>query len=168
MAKPRKPRLKVFQAQFGFSESVVAAPSQAAALRAWDTHQDLFASKDAKISTDQAAIAAALEHPGTPLQRAVGTKDPFRPGPAPAPEIPGSSKRKAKPRADRSQLDRAEAALHQLEQRRGQEEAELQQAQAELQARRSAARKAYAAERKAAAAAVAEARAAYRAAGGRD
>jgi hypothetical protein len=169
MAKPRKPRLKVFQAQLGFFESVVTAPSQAAALRAWDTHQDLFASKDAKISTDEAAIAAALRRPGTPLQRAVGTRDPFRPGSATAPTAPRSSKRSAKtPKADRSQLDRAKAALQQLEQRRRQEEAELQQAQADLQARRSAARKAYAAARKAAAAAVAKARAAYRAAGGRD
>lgn len=34
--------LKVFQAQFDFYDVVVAAPSQAAALRAWGVHQKLF------------------------------------------------------------------------------------------------------------------------------
>jgi hypothetical protein len=34
---------KVFQAQFGFYDTVVAAPSQVAALRAWGIHQNLFA-----------------------------------------------------------------------------------------------------------------------------
>ena len=57
---------------------MVAAPSQAAALRAWDTHQNLFASGDAKVATDGAAIAAALEHPETPLRLAVGSTDPFQ------------------------------------------------------------------------------------------
>lgn len=59
-------KLKVFQAQFGFYDTVVAAPSQAAALRAWGTHQDLFASGAATVTTDEAAIAAALAHPETP------------------------------------------------------------------------------------------------------
>jgi hypothetical protein len=175
MAKPRTPRLKVFQTQLGFFESVVAAPNQAAALRAWGTHQNLFASKDAKVSTDKAAVAAALEHPGTPLQRAIGTKDPFQIEPATAPGT-GASKtasnqstrtRAARPKADRSELDRAEAALRQLEQRRQQEEAELEQAQKDLQARRSKARQDYLAERKTAASAISKARAAYRATGGR-
>ena len=70
-------RLKVFQAQFGFYDTVVAAPSQAAALRAWGTRQDLFASGDARRATDEAAVAAALAHPETLLRRAVGSADPF-------------------------------------------------------------------------------------------
>ena len=48
-------KLKVFQAQFGFYDTVVAAPSRAAALRAWGTHQNLFASGEAKVATDEAA-----------------------------------------------------------------------------------------------------------------
>ena len=60
MTKPHARKLKVFQAQLGFFDSVVAAPSKAAALRAWGTHQDLFASGDARIVTDKAAAAAAL------------------------------------------------------------------------------------------------------------
>ena len=59
--KPR--RLKVYQAQFGFHDSVVAAPSQAAALRAWETHQNLFADGEARLATDENAIALALTIP---------------------------------------------------------------------------------------------------------
>ena len=40
-------KLKVFQAQFGFYDTIVAAPSQAAALRAWGVNQNLFASGEA-------------------------------------------------------------------------------------------------------------------------
>ncbi|WP_131116344.1 hypothetical protein [Lichenihabitans psoromatis] len=52
--------LKVYQAQFGFYDSVVAAANQKAALRAWETHQNLFAEGQAHVATDEAAIAAAL------------------------------------------------------------------------------------------------------------
>ena len=63
MAKSPTRKLKVFQAQFGFHDSVVAAPSQAAALRAWGTHQNLFADGTARVTTDPKAIQAALAHP---------------------------------------------------------------------------------------------------------
>ena len=73
-------KLKVFQAQFGFYDTVVAAPSQAAALRAWGMHQNLFASGEATVTTDEAAVAAAIAHPETPLRRAVGSNDSVRAG----------------------------------------------------------------------------------------
>jgi hypothetical protein len=92
MAKPPARRLKVFQAQFGFFDSVVAAPSQASALRAWGAHQDLFASGHARPATEEAAVKAALEHPGAPLQRAVGTRDPFLLQPAGLPNVPDPGK----------------------------------------------------------------------------
>jgi hypothetical protein len=69
-------KLKVFQAQFGFYDTVMAAASQAAALRVWGTHQNLFASGQAKLSDDLRAVDAALAHPQTPLMRAVGSSDP--------------------------------------------------------------------------------------------
>ena len=65
------PQAEVFQAQFGFYDTVVASASQAAALRAWGTHQNLFASREATIATDETAIEAALRYPETPLRRAV-------------------------------------------------------------------------------------------------
>jgi hypothetical protein len=64
-------KLMVFQSQFGFYDTVVAASSQAAALRAWGTHQNLLPAA-ARVTTDEAAMAAALDHPEVPLRRAVG------------------------------------------------------------------------------------------------
>jgi hypothetical protein len=170
MAKPRARKLKVYQAQFGFFDSVVAAPSQAAALRAWGTHQDLFASGDARISSDEAAVKAALEHPETPLQRAAGTRDAFKLKATGSPSVgpkTAARKRAPRPKPDRSRLEAAEAALRDLDLRREDEEAAFQREQDALEARRSAARKAYARSREAAVSALEAARAAYRR-GGKD
>ena len=86
-------KLKVFQAQFGFYDTVVAAPSRAAALRAWGTRQDLFASGDATETSDAAAIAAATAQPETPLRRAVGSTDPFALEPTNLPKVPDAPKK---------------------------------------------------------------------------
>jgi hypothetical protein len=174
-------RLKVFQAQFGFYDAVVAAPSQAAALRAWGTHQNLFANGNARIATDDAAVKAALAHPGETLRRAIGSSDPFALQPESLPTVPdicqparprkASSAKPAaepKPAADRSQLNAAEAALHQVDERRKAEEADFGREEAALEARKSAAQAAYVEARQAATASMVEARTAYRAAGGRD
>ena len=181
MAKPRQPKLKVFQAQFGFFDSVVAAPSQAAALRAWGIHQNLFASGEAKAVEDEAAVAAALAHPETPLRRAVGSRDPFQLEPASLPKVPDAPKRATtksgakakpvvtpKPPADRSALDKAEAALRDLDNARRREEADLRRRQQALDDEKASAQSAYVDGRKAATAAAVEARKAYRAAGGED
>jgi hypothetical protein len=178
MAKAPKRKLKVFQAQFGFYDTVVAASSQAAALRAWGVHQDLFASGEARVTRDEAATSAALRHPETPLRRAVGSKDPFQLEPASLPKVPDAPKPAAKPAAkprsakpaapppDRSGLDAAEAALRKLDADRRSEEATLRREEEALDARRSAAQAAYVDARKSATAAVAAAREAYRKAGG--
>jgi hypothetical protein len=172
---PRK--LKVFQAQFGFYDTVVAAPSQAAALRAWGTHQNLFASGVAKLTTDEAAVAAAIAHPETPLRRAVGSTDPFALEPTSLPSVPKApkaairtSKAKppapARPLADRSKLEAAEAALRRIDERRKAEEANFRQEEQDLQARQAKAQSAYVQARKDATAKVVAERTAYRAAGG--
>src|SRR3954451_7231300 len=87
---PKTPpqKLKVFQAQFGFFDTVLAVPSQAAALRVWGTHRNLFATGHAKLATDEAAIAAAVEHPGALLRRAVGSDIPFSVEPPSLPKFP--------------------------------------------------------------------------------
>jgi hypothetical protein len=131
VAKAPGRKLKVFQAQFGFYDTVVAAPSQAAALRAWGTHQNLFASGEATLTTDEAAIRAAIAHPETPLRRAVGSTDAFALEPTSLPKVPNVPKTAAtkpavkpkpaappRPAADRSKLDSAETALGQLDDRR--------------------------------------------------
>lgn len=188
MPKTPTRKLKVFQAQFGFFDTILAAPSQAAALRAWGTHRNLFATEHAKLATDEAAIAAALEHPGTLLRRAVGSNDPYALEPASLPKIPdlpqptpGSKKpapKKAvpkpntepvrKPPANRSRLDAAEATLRELDDRRKREEADLRRQQEELDAKRTAARQHYVEARKRATAALVAEREAYRKAGGTD
>jgi hypothetical protein len=174
-------KLKVFQAQFGFDDTVVAAASQAAALRAWGTHQNLFASGDAKVTTDKAAVAAAIAHPGTPLRRAVGTAAPFTLEPTSLPRVPDAPKTaasrphaksttntSARSPADRSALDAAEKVLHELVARRKTEEAEFRCEQDELDERRQTAQVAYVDARKAANVNVVDARSAYRKAGGSD
>lgn len=179
MAKPRSRRLKVFQAQIGFYDTVVAAPSQAAALRAWGVRQNLFAEKRAQLADDPDAVAAALAYPETPLKRPLGSGDPFALEPANLPKAPPAPRRgratpakaqtpQAPPPTDRSRLDHAEDAVRDLDERRRREEAELRRRQADLDAEGQAAQEAYVSARQAATAAVVEAREAYRKAGGRD
>ena len=172
-------KLKVFQAQFGFYDTVVAASSQAAALRAWGTHQNLFASGEAKITTNEAAVAAALKHPETPLRRAVGSNEPFLLEPTSLPKVPNAPKaattkpaaktkpaEPSKPPADRSKLDAAEKALRSLDDDRKKEEAGFRHEADELEARREAAQTAYVEARKAATGKVVKERSACRDAGG--
>ncbi len=171
-------KLKVYQAPFGFHESVVAASSQAAALRAWGSHQNLFADGSAKVATDEAAIEAALAHPETPLRRAVGSNDPFQLEAKSLPKVPKAEKPKPEkpakksakpvpPPADRTQLDQAEQRLRDLADKRRREEDRFKRRLENIQAEQAEAQRAYVAERKAADAAVETARKAYRKAGGR-
>jgi hypothetical protein len=180
MAKPANRKLTVFQTKLGFYETVVAAPSQPAALRAWGVHQNLFASGQAAIAEDAEAVKAALAHPETPLRRAIGSNDAFALEPTSLPKVPDAPKGKAlappkseakpkaraKPLPDRSALDAAEAALKTLDEARKRQEAEFGDKQDALEAAREEAQAAYVAGRKAATAAVVEARGAYRKAGG--
>lgn len=179
MVKSSTRRLKVFQARLGFYDTVVAAPSQAAALRAWGVHQNLFADGLARVTDDEQATNAALASPEIPLKRAVGSSDPFSLEPAlpQVPKKPKSSRPKApatpkaeqqppKSRADRTPLDAAEAALRELDDRRKREEADLGRRMDELKAEQLQAQEAYVHARKDAARTVAEALKAYKKAGG--
>lgn len=182
MSKTPTRKLKVFQAPFGFYDTIVAVPSRAAALRAWETRQDLFAFGQAHEIDDPKAVAAALAQPGVVLKRAVGSTEPFAVEATSLPKVPDAPKRpasmaipkpaappKAKaPPADRTALTRAETALGEVDTARKGEEAECRRQEEVLDAARSAAQSAYVARRKAATAAVVEARSAYRKAGGVD
>ena len=177
MAKTRGRSLKVFQAQFGFYDSVVAAPSQAAALRAWGTHQNLFADGQAQPATNEADVAAALEHPEKPLRRAVGSNEPFSLEPTSLPTMPDLPKRQkprvkpalpTQPAADRSKLDAAEAALRALDEGREHEEEDLRREEKALKEKQAAAQTAYVKARGQAKADVLARRTEYRKAGGSD
>lgn len=182
MTKTPARRLKVFQAQFGFYDTVVAVPSRAAALRAWETRQDLFAFGEAREIDDAAAIATALAHPGVVLKRAVGSSDPFAVEATSLPHVPDAPTlpvlktvakptppaTRAKPAADRSALTRAEVELAEVDDARKAEEAAFRREQEALDDARSAAQASYVARRKTATAEVVAARGAYRKAGGAD
>lgn len=79
-------RLKVFQAHLGFYDTVVAAPSQKAALAAWGTGRGEFAKGFANVTDDPAAVRAALAHPGQVLKRPFGTTGEYRFDAAPVPQ----------------------------------------------------------------------------------
>lgn len=173
-------RLKVYAAQFGFHDSVVAAPNQAAALAAWGTRQNLFAEGRAKVTDDPEAIAAALAHPEIPLRRAIGSKDRFSLEPG-LPDVPDPPKRQKPdlkvvkaapppkpkaPPADRSALTAAEKALSAINTRRLDDEAALAERRAALEADELASRQRWIKDRKAAEAELESARRAWRSAGG--
>jgi hypothetical protein len=56
VAKTSGAKMMVFEAHLGFYDTVVAAPSRAAALRAWGVHQDLFAAGEARVTSDPLAF----------------------------------------------------------------------------------------------------------------
>ena len=58
------PKLKVFCATSGFHDSIVAAPSRPAALKAWGARTDLFSMGVAKQVTDPQIVEKALARPG--------------------------------------------------------------------------------------------------------
>ncbi|WP_454762150.1 hypothetical protein [Caulobacter segnis] len=172
--------MKVYQAQFGFHDCVVAAPNQTAALAAWGIRQNLFAEGRAKVSEDPAAVEAALAHPEIPLRRAIGSKDPFSLEPN-LPDVPDPPQRAkprlkvvpkakapepARPPPDRSEVDAAETQLTAINARRIEEEAEFQRRREALEAEETASRRRWAADRKTAETQLDKARRAYRAQGG--
>lgn len=73
-------RLKVFAARQGFHDTVVAAASQAKALEAWGTRQNLFGEGLAGVTDDPAAVEAALARPGVVLRRPAGSDQAFGEG----------------------------------------------------------------------------------------
>lgn len=97
------PKLKVFRTVSGFHDSYVAAPSRAAALRAWGASTDLFAMGAAEEVKDPKLMKAALEKPGVVFRVKRGAAD----------ATPVERKATAKPTRppSRKRLDKAEQAL---------------------------------------------------------
>jgi len=180
MVATKNKKLKVFQAPFGFYDSVVAAPSQTAALRAWGSHQNLFAEGLARVVTDEKIVEAALAHPEVPLRRAVGSNGPFELEPTSRPSVPDAPKApkekarkepkrpaaKKTPPPDRSPLDAAEKSLRDLAEKRKIEEAAFERKREQLNDDEARAQLAYSEARRAAATAVEKAKKAYAKAGG--
>ena len=105
------PRLKVFCATSGFHDSIVAAPSKPAALKAWGAKTDLFSMGAARLVTDPKIAKKALDRPGEVirLKRSGGSEEVAAP------------RKKAKPKRppSRSKLKAAETKLADLTARQG-------------------------------------------------
>ncbi|MDP9421934.1 MAG: hypothetical protein M3Q19_03720 [Pseudomonadota bacterium] len=107
-------KLKVFCTTSGFHDSIVAAPSKPAALKAWGAKTDLFSMGAARPVTDPKIAKKALERPGEVirLKRGGGGEE------ASAPRV--KPKRKAKP-PSRAKLKSAEDKLAALQTKQAKE-----------------------------------------------
>ena len=174
----KAPRLKVYAATMGFYETVVAAPNQTAALKAWGVRRNLLADDTAVVVDDDAVAAAALAQPGVVLRRAIGSNDaytadapakldvPKRPASAARGKGPAKKPQPPKPPADRTARNTAERAVEALAAEHRRETAAIDRRRAELEAEATAAGRAFAARDKGLAREVERARAAFRKAGG--
>src|SRR5437588_7395757 len=108
--------LKIFQAHLGFYDTIVAAPSQKAALAAWGASRNEFAKGFAQVTTDPQAVNAALLHPGQVLRRPFGSKGAFKID-ADRVAVPKSSpkaSRAAKERRERAAVAQRKAAKREM------------------------------------------------------
>jgi hypothetical protein len=94
-------KLKTYQTSLGFFDLAVAAPSMAAALRAWGSDTNLFQQGFAEETDDPAIVAATLAKPGVVLRRPVGSDGAFSEHAKLPKELPVDKvkERAAKPRA---------------------------------------------------------------------
>lgn len=147
-------RLKVFRAHLGFFDTIVAAPSQKAALEAWGANAHEFAHGFAAPTDDPKLVAAALAQPGIVLKRQFGSTAAFSAEPArlAAPTIPKSrqvaaSKQRAK--RDKAAAQKVVAAkLARIDREEADAMQDLADRQAALAAEMSSARKRFAAQRR--------------------
>jgi hypothetical protein len=147
-------KLKVFRTAVGFRDAYVAAPSKAAALRAWGTDKDLFARGSAELVTDEALQQEALNKPGEVVYRTRGGleeqiaalgKLPDRKSKSKSEDVPKAATKadpkaraKPKPRPSRAKLEAAEQALIGLENEREEAEAAMRERERALAAERNA------------------------------
>lgn len=108
------PKLKVFCTTSGFHDSIVAAPSRPAALKAWGAKTDLFSLGAARLVTDPKVAKKALDRPGEVIRlgRSGGGDE------VPLPKA--KAKRRTKP-PNRARLHAAEQKLAALEAKQGKE-----------------------------------------------
>jgi hypothetical protein len=119
---PAKPKVYVANLD-GVHQWIVAAPNQAAALKAWGVSQNLFQQGRAKVADEPRAVQAALADAGQPLRRLAGSKGAFvrvaaegdLSGWQAAAKAVGAKRGSAKPRLSRRALDAAEACLADFE-----------------------------------------------------
>jgi hypothetical protein len=141
-------QLKVYRTAVGFRDAYVAAPSRAAALRAWGTGKDLFARGAAEEVTDTALTGEALSKPGEVVYRTRGglEEQVAALGALPArgarraesdrTEPPKRKQAAPRPRPSRADLEAADAKIADLLHEQEQAEAALRQRERALAAER--------------------------------
>ena len=108
-------RLKSFVTKAGFYEMAVAAPSMAAALRAWGMPQNAFATGLAEVTKVKTIIDATMAAPGVVLRRPIGSKGAFQKNPEAVKAPKGGSKKAAMPKRNEAAIKRAADALARAE-----------------------------------------------------
>jgi colicin import membrane protein len=103
------PKLKTFTTEQGFFELAVAAPSRAAALRAWGMKHDLFAQGLARQTGDRATVAVTMAKPGMVLRRPLGAKTAFGTD-AELPKVPAGKAKKRQSLRQNAKAEREKAA----------------------------------------------------------
>ena len=172
----RAARLKVYRTSAGFEDAYVAAPSQAAALKAWGARGDLFALGEAEVVTDPELTAEPLARPGEVIRRPRGDMAAMlaaaaKPKPSAGAAGKAASGREPSrapppPPPDRSALDAAEKALAEARDRLAHDLDAIAEERAELDAQERRTRRDGEVEAKRLEKARAEAERAYRKAGG--
>lgn len=133
------PKLKVFRTPIGFYDAYVAAPSQKAALEAWGSEKNLFASGSAELVDDPKLGKAALARPGDVIKVRRGTDEEHiaaLPKTRPPRKKEAPPKAPPQPRPSRAALDRAEKSLEVAERKRDRALDDLDEAIRSLQAKR--------------------------------
>lgn len=140
-------QLKVFRTMTGFHDAYVAAPSRAAALRAWGATTDLFAMDAAEQVTDPKLMAEPLSRPGEVIKRGRGSDAEHLAAAGPAIKGKARTVRRAAPRPSRARLEAAEKRLEKAEAERAQEKQAFEREAAALREREEAARRSFDARR---------------------
>jgi hypothetical protein len=138
---PRK--LKVFRTMTGFHDAYVAAPSRAAALRAWGASTDLFAMDAAEEVTDPKLMDEPLSKPGEVIRQSRGSDAEHVAAAGPVAQAKASPASKPKPRPSRAGLEKAEERLEEAAAVRAKEEQAFEHERAALREREEAARRAF-------------------------
>lgn len=131
----------------GFHDVYVAAPSRAAALRAWGATTDLFTMDAAEEVTDPKLMAEPLARPGEVIKQRRGSDEEHLAAASPATKAKAKAKAssvpRAKPRPSRANLEKAEKRLEGAEADRAQETAAFEREKTALREREDAARRAF-------------------------
>ena len=150
------PKLKVFCTTSGFHDSVVAAPSRPAALKAWGARTDLFSMGVARQVTDPKIVKQALARPGEVFRLSrTGDEDISS-----APKKAAGKKPRARP-PSRAKLAAAEKRLDELEKEQAKEREAIERELETLERERSQLDKRHAKARRAAEEKLDDARQAY-------